>query len=561
MKVKGKKIRLLLATAVVLAAVIIPLAAFAAEEGEAEYIPQFFGSWVSLIPPIVAIALALITKEVFSSLFFGILVGGVLWSAGSGGPIDLFRGTVVHVFQDGFLGTITDEWNMAILIFTTITGVLVVMMNRTGGAAAFGRWAEVHIKSRVGSQLVTILLGGLFFVDDYFNCLTVGSVMRPVTDSHKVSRAKLAYLVDSTAAPVCIIMPISTWAAAVSSFAQDAGQESGFKLFIEAIPYNFYALLTIFFMIALVVTKTDFGPMRKHEINALKGDIYTTPDRPFADSSDDAFNKDGKVIDLLIPIIILIVSCVVGLIYAGGYFAGGVSFVDAFANSDASIGLMFGSIFALLITIVYYLVRRAMSFKDLMQCIPDGWRVMAVGELVLIFAWTINTMTGSVGAADFVYAQLEGSAQGLQNMLPAIIFLVACGLAFATGTSWGTFGILIPIVVLVFANTDQQLLIIGMSACMAGGVFGDHCSPISDTTVLSSTGAQSNHINHVQTQIPYALIVGGTTFIGFVIAGFTRTPIVSIVVGAAILLGILFFIKRQQGTVEEEAGVPPSQYA
>jgi Na+/H+ antiporter NhaC len=555
MQMKGKKIRLLLAAAVVLSAVIIPLAAFAAEEGEAEYVPQLFGSWVSLIPPIVAIALALITKEVFSSLFFGILVGGVLWSVGSGGPVDLFRGTVIHVFQDGFLGTITDEWNMAILIFTTITGVLVVMMSRTGGAAAFGRWAEVHIKSRVGSQLVTILLGGLFFVDDYFNCLTVGSVMRPVTDSHKVSRAKLAYLVDSTAAPICIIMPISTWAAAVSSFAKDAGQESGYQLFVEAIPYNFYALLTIFFMIALVVTKTDFGPMRRHEVNALKGDIYTTPDRPFAGSSDEEYNKDGKVIDLLIPIIILIVSCVVGLLYAGGYFAGGVKLRDAFGNSDASIGLMFGSIFALLITIVYYLIRKAMSFKDLMQCIPDGWRVMAVGELVLIFAWTINTISGSVGAAEFVFDQLEGSAQGLQNMLPAIIFLVACGLAFATGTSWGTFGILIPIVVMVLASKDQQLLIIGMSACMAGGVFGDHCSPISDTTVLSSTGAQSNHINHVQTQIPYALVVGGVTFIGFVIAGFARTPIISIVVGAAILTGVLLLIRRKQGSNEAEAEV------
>jgi len=551
---RGKKIRLLLAAAVVLAAVIIPIAVFAAEEGEEEYVPVLFGTFWALIPPVVAIVLALITKEVFSSLFFGILVGGVFWAIGSGEGITLFSGTVVHVFQDGFLGTITSPWNMAILIFTTITGVLVIMMNRTGGAAAFGRWAEVNIKSRVGSQLITILLGGLFFVDDYFNCLTVGSVMRPVTDSHKVSRAKLAYLVDSTAAPVCIIMPISTWAAAVTGFAKDAGAESGFNLFIQSIPYNFYALLTLFFMVALVLVKADFGPMRKHEINALKGDIYTTPDRPYADEKEEFYNKNGKVIDLLIPIVILIISCVVGLVYAGGYFKGKISFIDAFANSDASIGLMFGSIFALLITIVYYLIRRAMSFQDLMQCIPDGWRVMAVGELVLIFAWTINTMSGSIGADVFVRDALEGSAAGLQNMLPAIIFLVACGLAFATGTSWGTFGILIPIVIMVFKGSDPQLLIIGMSACMAGGVFGDHCSPISDTTVLSSTGAQSNHINHVQTQIPYALVVGGVTFIGFVIAGITRTPIISIVVGVVILTAVLFLIKRKQGTDEEEVG-------
>jgi Na+/H+ antiporter NhaC len=554
MERKGKRMRLFLASAVVLAATIIPLLVFAAEEGEAEYTPALFGTFWALVPPIVAIVLALITKEVFSSLFFGILVGGIFWAAGLGGGVEVFKGVVTHVFQDGFLGTITDEWNMAILIFTTILGVLVVMMSRTGGAAAFGRWAKVHIKSRAGAQIVTIILGCVIFVDDYFNCLTVGSVMRPITDEHKISRAKLSYLIDSTAAPICIIAPISTWAAAVSSFAEDVGQ-NGFQLFLNAIPYNFYALLTIFFMFMLVATKTEYGSMRRHEINALKGDLYTTPDRPYADAKDDEVNPNGKVMDLAFPVIILIAASVIGLIYTGGFFRGENNFIDAFANSDASIGLMLGSVFALIITIIYYMCRRAMKFVDLMQCIPDGWRIMAVGELILIFAWTINSMSGSIGAADFVAGAMEGSAAGFQNMLPAIIFLVACGLAFATGTSWGTFGILIPIVVAVLANTDPQLTVIGMSACMAGGVFGDHCSPISDTTVLSSTGAQSNHINHVQTQLPYALTVGAITFIGFVIAGFARTPIISLAAGVVLIVVILLFVRRKKGSIEDEAGV------
>jgi Na+/H+ antiporter NhaC len=557
MKRMSKKLRLLLSAAVVLSAVIIPLLVFAAEEGEEEaYTPLLYGTFWALVPPIVAIALALITKEVFSSLFFGILVGGILWSVGSGGGMEVFSGTVIHVFKDGFLGSVTSEWNVAILIFMSILGMLVVMMSRTGGAAAFGRWAKKHIKTRVGAQLVTIILGCVIFVDDYFNCLTVGSVMRPITDEHKVSRAKLAYLIDSTAAPVCIIAPISTWAAAVSSFAEEVGQK-GFDLFINAIPYNFYALLTIFFMFMLVVTKTEYGFMRKHEVNALKGDIYTTPDRPYASAKEDEYNPDGRVMDLVFPVIVLIITCVIGLVYTGGFFSGPLTpgrFVSSFADSDASLGLLYGSVFALIISIIYYLCRKLMKFTDLMQCLPDGWRIMAVGELVLIFAWTINSMTGSVGADVFVEAAMRGSAGGLlQNLLPAIIFLVACGLAFATGTSWGTFGILIPIVIAVLANTDSQLTIIGMSACLAGGVFGDHCSPISDTTVLSSTGAQSNHINHVQTQLPYALTVGGISFIGFVIAGFARTPLISIAAGVVIIIAVLLLIKRKRGSIENEA--------
>jgi Na+/H+ antiporter NhaC len=431
--------------------------------------------------------------------------------------------------------------------------VFVVMVNRSGATAAFGRWAQANIKTRVGAQLATIVLGGLIFLDDYFNCLTVGTAMRPVTDAHQVSRAKLSYLLDSTAAPVCIIAPISTWSAAVASFAESAHAENGFMLFVQAIPYNFYALLTIFFMVMLCVMNTDYGPMRKHEINAINGDIYTTPDRPYKGAENTEGNPRGRVCDLICPLVFLIIACIIGLIWSGGFFSGENGFIDAFANSDASIGLMMGSIFGLFAMIVYFLARRLLPFKDIMECIPDGWRVMAVGQLVLIFAWTINSMTGSVGAADFVSAQMEGAASGLTNLLPAIIFLVACGLAFATGTSWGTFGILIPIVIAVLANVDAQLTIIGMSACMAGGVFGDHCSPISDTTVLSSTGAQVNHINHVSTQLPYALTVGAITFVGFLIAGFARTPLISIAVGVVLVIVILAVVKRKNGTNAEAA--------
>ncbi|MDR0519048.1 MAG: Na+/H+ antiporter NhaC family protein [Clostridiales Family XIII bacterium] len=553
---KGKKLRLLLAAAVVLAAVIIPLAVFAADEGAEEYVPAFFGTWVALVPAVVAIALALITKEVYSALFFGVLVGGIFW--GVGHPDGVVRATAVHVFQDGFLGTITDSYNMAILVFTTVLGVLVVMMNRSGGAAAFGRWAQENVKSRVGAQIVTVILGCIIFIDDYFNCLTVGTVMRPITDTHKISRAKLSYLIDSTAAPICIIAPISTWAAAVSGFAKDAGNANPFQLFLNTIPYNFYALLTIFFVFALVLMKLDYGPMRKHEVNALNGDVYTTPDRPFADAKAEEVNPKGRVLDLAFPVITLVVTSILGLVHSGGFFSGDSNFIDSFANASADVGLMYGAVFALIITIIYFMIRGTFKFTELMQCIPDGWRVMAAGELILIFAWTINSTTGSIGAADFVYEALQGSAAGLMNMLPAIIFLVACGLAFATGTSWGTFGILIPIVISVFAKSDPQLMIIGMSACMAGGVFGDHCSPISDTTVLSSTGAQSNHLNHVTTQMPYAITVGAVTFVGFVIAGFARTPLVSLAVGVVVLLLVLFYMKKRRGSAEAEAGGTPT---
>ena len=459
---------------------------FAAEEA-AEYVPKMYASFWALVPPVVAIVLALITKEVYSSLFVGIVIGGLFWSGFS------FENTVLHVFQDGIVGVLTDSYNMGILVFLVILGIMVCMMNKAGGSAAFGRWASVHIKTRIGAQLATIVLGVLIFIDDYFNCLTVGSVMRPITDKHQVSRAKLAYLIDATAAPVCIIAPISSWAAAVTGFVEG---EDGFSIFLRAIPFNYYALLTILTMVLLVVLKIDYGSMRVHEDNALRGDIYTTPDRPYADAQDDVVEEKGGVIDLVFPILVLIGCCIIGMLYSGGFFSG-VSFVEAFSASDASVGLMLGSFFAFVITVIFYALRRVLKFTDSMACIPDGFKAMVPAILILTFAWTLKAMTDSLGAAEYVAGIMETAATGLVNFLPAIIFLVGCFLAFATGTSWGTFGILIPIVVAVFQGTNETMMIISISACMAGAVCGDHCSPISDTTIMASAGAQCNHVNHV----------------------------------------------------------------
>ena len=461
---------------------------FAAEEAT-EYVPKMYASFWALVPPVVAIVLALITKEVYSSLFVGIVIGGLFWSGFS------FENTVLHVFQDGIVGVLTDSYNMGILVFLVILGIMVCMMNKAGGSAAFGRWASVHIKTRIGAQLATIVLGVLIFIDDYFNCLTVGSVMRPITDKHQVSRAKLAYLIDATAAPVCIIAPISSWAAAVTGFVEG---EDGFSIFLRAIPFNYYALLTILTMVLLVVLKVDYGSMRVHEDNALRGDIYTTPDRPYADAQDDVVEEKGGVIDLVFPILVLIGCCIIGMLYSGGFFSG-VSFVEAFSASDASVGLMLGSFFAFVITVIFYALRRVLKFTDSMACIPDGFKAMVPAILILTFAWTLKAMTDSLGAAEYVAGVMETAATGLVNFLPAIIFLVGCFLAFATGTSWGTFGILIPIVVAVFQGTNETMMIISISACMAGAVCGDHCSPISDTTIMASAGAQCNHVNHVST--------------------------------------------------------------
>ncbi|MDO4316139.1 MAG: Na+/H+ antiporter NhaC family protein, partial [Oscillospiraceae bacterium] len=461
--------------------------------GYVEASSRFFNTFWSLLPPIIAIALALITKEVYSSLFLGILAGGLLYSNFA------FEGTVLHVFNDGIVASLCDSYNMGILIFLVILGSMVCLMNKAGGSAAFGRWAKDHIKSRVGAQLASIVLGVLIFIDDYFNCLTVGSVMRPITDKHNISRAKLAYIIDATAAPVCIIAPVSSWAAAVAGFAED-GQ--GFSLFLQAIPYNYYALLTIVMMLGLVFMKVDYGPMARFEKNAVeKGDLFSGVN-PYASAEDEDVGGKGSVLDLVFPVVVLVVFCVIGMIYSGGFFQG-AGFIEAFSNSDASVGLMLGSAFALVVAFVYYMIRRSMTFKEMMGCIPEGFKAMVPAIMILTFAWSLKNMTDSLGAKYFVRDFVRTSATGVQVLLPVIVFVIGCLLAFATGTSWGTFGILIPIVQNVF-SMDNPMAIICISACMAGAVCGDHCSPISDTTIMASAGAQCDHVNHVSTQLPYA---------------------------------------------------------
>ena len=505
-----------------------------ASDGKAKYVPDMYASIYSLIPPVVAIVLALITKEVYSSLFVGILIGGVFWSGFR------FEKTITHVFQDGIVGVLSDSYNVGILVFLVVLGIMVCMMNKAGGSAAFGRWASKHIKTRVGAQLTTILLGILIFIDDYFNCLTVGSVMRPVTDQHNVSRAKLSYLIDATAAPVCIIAPISSWAAAVTGFVKG---EDGFSIFIRAIPYNFYAILTVVMMVAIVVLKFDYGPMKLHEKNAVKGDLYTTEDRPYATAENEMEEGKGNVIDLVLPILVLIVCCIIGMIYTGGFFSG-TGFVKAFSGSDASVGLMLGSFFAFIITVIFYAVRRVLSFSDSMSCVPEGFKAMVPAIMILTFAWTLKAMTDSLGAAEFVANGMQKAAGGLVSLLPAIIFLVGCFLAFATGTSWGTFGILIPIVVAVFSGTNEQMMIISISACMAGAVCGDHCSPISDTTIMASAGGQCNHVNHVTTQLPYAITAAIVSCVSYVIAGFVRNPFICMPVSIVLMIGTLLVIRQ-----------------
>ena len=502
-----------------------------------ETIPTY-ATFAALLAPIIAIVLALITKEVYSSLAIGIIVGGAIYAGGN------FEGTLVHVVQDGFISNVADSYNMGILIFLILLGALVAMMNKAGGSVAFGRWAASHIKSRIGAQLSTIALGVLIFIDDYFNCLTVGSVMRPVTDSNKISRAKLSYLIDATAAPICIIAPISSWAAAVAGFARGAGAESGISLFIQAIPYNFYALLTIAMMIFLAVTGLNYGPMKKHEENAEKnGDLFTSGTKQAI--AEMTVNEKGKVIDLVLPIIVLIISCVIGMIYSGGFFSG-EDFITAFSNSDASVGLALGAFVAIIITIIYFLIRRVLKFKEVMECLPEGFKAMVPAIMILACAWTLKAMTDSLGAKIFISQLIEGSAGTFQAFLPAIIFLIAVGLSFATGTSWGTFGVLIPIVLSVF-SADNPLTIVSISACMAGAVCGDHCSPISDTTIMASAGAQCDHINHVSTQLPYALTVAGVSAVSYVIAGFIPRWYVALPVSLALMIGtllVIFFISK-----------------
>lgn len=497
-----------------------------------ETIPFYATIW-SLLPPVIAIVLALITKEVYSSLFIGILVGGLFYS-GFG-----FEGTITHVFSDGFVGSISDSYNVGILIFLIMLGAMVAMMNKSGGSAAFGRWATKHIKSRIGAQLATVALGVLIFIDDYFNCLTVGSVMRPVTDKENISRAKLSYIIDSTAAPVCIIAPISSWAAAVAGFATDAGADGGMSLFIHAIPYNFYALLTIAMLIFLAVSGLDYGPMKKHEDNAKNGDIFSEGVRESIEELPE--NPNGRVCDLIVPVIFLVIACVIGMIYSGGFFSG-EDFITAFSNSDASVGLLYGSFIAVIFTVIFFICRRVLTFKECMDSIPEGFKAMVPAIMILTCAWTLKAMTDSIGAKVFIADMIQGSAAALQNFLPAIIFLIAVGLSFATGTSWGTFGILIPIVLSVF-NSGGEIAVIAISACMAGAVCGDHCSPISDTTIMASAGAQCNHINHVSTQLPYALTVAAVSFVSYIIAGFIRNWLIALPIALALMVVTLFIIK------------------
>ncbi len=504
--------------------------------GYVESSSHFYNTFLALLPPIIAIALALITKEVYSSLFIGILVGGLLYANFN------LEGTVLHVFSDGIVGSVTDSYNMGILIFLVILGAMVCLMNRAGGSAAFGRWAQINIKSRVGAQLATVILGCLIFIDDYFNCLTVGSVMRPVTDKHNISRAKLAYLIDSTAAPICIIAPISSWAAAVAGFAED-GQ--GLSLFIRAIPFNFYALLTILMMVGLSVLRLDYGPMAKHEKNAMEnGDLFSGKN-PYASMEAEESNENGRVIDLVLPILLLVVCCVTGMIYSGGFFEG-TGFVEAFSNSDASVGLMLGSAFALVFTFIYYSFRRIMKFSEMMNCIPDGFKAMVPAILILTFAWTLKSMTDSLGAKYFVRDFVYSNAASFQVILPAIVFLIGCLLAFATGTSWGTFGMLIPIVQSVFPM-DNPLSVVCISACMAGAVCGDHCSPISDTTIMASAGAQCDHVSHVSTQLPYAITVAVVSFISYIIAGFMPNAVIALPIAIVLMICALVLMRKIWG--------------
>ena len=503
-----------------------------------DMISPFYQTFWALLPPIIAIVLALVTKEVYSSLFVGILVGGLLFSNFN------FEGTLLHVFNDGIVASLADPYNVGILVFLVILGIMVMLMNKAGGSGAFGRWASQHIKTRAGAQLATIALGVLIFIDDYFNCLTVGSVMRPVADKSRISRAKLAYLIDATAAPVCIIAPVSSWAAAVSSYVTEG---NGLYLFIRAIPFNFYAILTIVMMLFLALTGFEYGPMAAYERNAVeKGDVFSGM-KNMAAMADEDSNPKGKVLDLVLPIAVLIVACVIGMIYSGGFFEG-TGFVDAFSNSDASVGLMLGSAVTLVLTMIYYLLRRVMSFKDMTACIPEGFKSMVPAILILTFAWSLKAMTDSLGAKEYVEMVVKGSAGHFEIFLPAIVFLIACLLAFATGTSWGTFGILIPITLGVFP-LDNPLGVVCVSACMAGAVCGDHCSPISDTTIMASAGAQCDHVTHVSTQLPYAITVAAVSFVAYIIAGFVPNAVIALPVAIVLMIAVLIVLRTLMGTM------------
>lgn len=513
--------------------------------GNADAASIVYATPFALLPSIIAIALALITKEVYSSLFTGIIMGALLYSNFN---LEKMMNTFLFHEEGGMVYKLADSWNVGILIFLVLLGILVSVLNRAGGSSAFGRWAADHIKTRAGAQLATMVLGVLIFVDDYFNCLTVGSVMRPVTDRHKVSRAKLSYIIDATAAPVCIIAPISSWAAAVTSSVPEDANINGFSVFLQTIPYNLYAFLTLAMIIALVALNFDFGPMRLHEQNALKGDLLTIHTDLQKEQEDSVAREGAKVMDLMLPVIVLILSCIICMVYTGGFFSG-TDFISAFADSDASQGLVLGGFITLFFTFIYMLMRNIITFKEFTECIPEGFKAMIAPILILTMAWTLSGMTNLLGAREFVAELVQGSAAAFQGFLPVIIFLVAAFLAFATGTSWGTFGILIPIVIGVFP--EGQMMVISISACLAGAVAGDHCSPISDTTIMASAGGQCNHVSHVSTQLPYVITVSSVCCIGYVLigilnaCGLMKFSLLTLPVCILVLIGILLVIRSK----------------
>ena len=505
----------------------------------------------ALLPPVIAIGLALITKEVYTSLLAGIITGGLLYSNFN---LELMINTIFFQEDGGMVYKLADAWNVGILVFLVMLGILVSMLNKAGGSAAFGKWASKHIKTRIGAQISVMILGVLIFVDDYFNCLTVGSVMRPVTDRHKVSRAKLSYIIDATAAPVCIIAPISSWAAAVTSSVPEDSGINGFAVFLQTIPYNLYAILTLVMVLLVTVLRVDFGPMKKHEMNAIAGDLFTTPGRPYEGNEEEVINEKAHVLDLILPVAVLIASCIVAMVYTGGFFEG-ASFVDAFAASDASVGLVLGGAVTLVFTFIYYMMRDVLSFEEVAKCIPEGFQSMIAPILILTMAWTLSGMTNLLGAKYFVADLVANSASAMQGFLPMIIFLVAAFLAFATGTSWGTFSILIPIVIGVFP--EGQMMVISIASCLAGAVCGDHCSPISDTTIMASAGGHCEHVNHVVTQLPYVFVVGSVCMVGYLLIGIFKAVGLDAIVWLTLpicivlLCVVLFVIRTKNGGKEE----------
>lgn len=548
---KRKQIGMLIFLAVIVILLFVTANTSGVITDPENYQCSVYATVFALLPPVIAIGLALITKEVYTSLLAGIITGGLLYSNFN---LELMINTIFFQEDGGMVYKLADAWNVGILVFLVMLGILVSMLNKAGGSAAFGKWASKHIKTRIGAQISVMILGVLIFVDDYFNCLTVGSVMRPVTDRHKVSRAKLSYIIDATAAPVCIIAPISSWAAAVTSSVPEDSGINGFAVFLQTIPYNLYAILTLVMVLLVTVLRVDFGPMKKHEMNAIAGDLFTTPGRPYEGNEEEVINEKAHVLDLILPVAVLIASCIVAMVYTGGFFEG-ASFVDAFAASDASVGLVLGGAVTLVFTFIYYMMRDVLSFEEFAKCIPEGFQSMIAPILILTMAWTLSGMTNLLGAKYFVADLVANSASAMQGFLPMIIFLVAAFLAFATGTSWGTFSILIPIVIGVFP--EGQMMVISIASCLAGAVCGDHCSPISDTTIMASAGGHCEHVNHVVTQLPYVLVVGSVCMVGYLLIGIFKAVGLDAIVWLTlpiciVLLCVVLFVIRSKNGAKEE---------